>query len=312
MTVTPHGEEARSAVPAMLCIAGRAMRARGPSFETPAAQAPQDEVDQVDANGLITMTVSNIQVSETPLVLYTLRRADDALVLGHRLSEWCGHAPFLEEDMALANIGLDLLGQARELYSYAAKVEGRDNDEDKLAYLRDVRQYRNLLLLEQPNGDFARTMVRQLFYSAFADLYWRGMMKSSDATLAAIAAKSEKESAYHLRHSSEWIIRLGDGTAESHARTQAAVDHLWAFTGEMFVVDEAERSLIDKRTAIDSASLRPLWRKTVSGVIAEATLTLPSNDWMQQGGRSGRHSEHLGHLLSELQYMQRSFPGLTW
>jgi ring-1,2-phenylacetyl-CoA epoxidase subunit PaaC len=258
------------------------------------------------------MTVSNIQVSETPLVLYTLRRADDALVLGHRLSEWCGHAPILEEDMALANMGLDLLGQARELYSYAAKVEGRDNNEDKLAYLRDVRQYRNLLLLEQPNGDFARIMVRQFFYSAFADLYWRAMTKSRDEALAAIAAKSEKESAYHLRHSSEWIIRLGDGTEESHARTQGAIDHLWAFTGEMFAVDEAERGLIDKGVAIDPAGLRPQWLKTISGVIAEATLTLPSNDWMQQGGRSGRHSEHLGHLLSELQYMQRSFPGLTW
>jgi ring-1,2-phenylacetyl-CoA epoxidase subunit PaaC len=258
------------------------------------------------------MTVSNIQVSETPLVLYTLRRADDALVLGHRLSEWCGHAPILEEDMALANMGLDLLGQARELYSYAAKVEGRDNDEDKLAYLRDVRQYRNLLLPEQPNDDFARTMVRQLFYSAFADLYWRAMMKSSDQTLAAIAAKSEKESAYHLRHSSEWIIRLGDGTEESHARAQAAVDHLWAFTGEMFAVDESEQALIHKGVAIDPATLRPLWLKTISDVLAEATLALPSSEWMQQGGRSGRHSEHLGHLLSELQYMQRSFPGLTW
>jgi ring-1,2-phenylacetyl-CoA epoxidase subunit PaaC len=258
------------------------------------------------------MTISNIQVSETPLVLYTLRRADDALVLGHRLSEWCGHGPMLEEDMALANMGLDLLGQARELYSYAAKVEGRDNNEDKLAYLRDVRQYRNLLLLEQPNGDFAHTMVRQFFYSAFADLYWRAMTKSRDETLAAIAAKSEKESAYHLRHSSEWIIRLGDGTEESHRRTQAAIDRLWAFTGEMFAVDEAERGLIDQGVAVDTASLRPLWLKTIFGVIAEATVTLPSNDWMQQGGRSGRHSEHLGHLLSELQYMQRTFPGLTW
>jgi ring-1,2-phenylacetyl-CoA epoxidase subunit PaaC len=258
------------------------------------------------------MAVSNIQVSETPLVLYTLRRADDALILGHRLSEWCGHAPILEEDMALANMGLDLLGQARELYSYAARVEGRDNNEDKFAYLRDVRQYRNLLLVEEPNGDFARTMVRQFFYSAFADPYWRAMTKSHDETLAAIAAKSEKESAYHLRHSSEWIIRLGDGTEESHGRTQAAIDHLWAFTGEMFAIDEAERGLIDKGVAIDAAALRPLWLKTVSGVVAEATLTLPTNDWMQQGGRSGRHSEHLGHLLSELQYMQRTFPGLTW
>ncbi|WP_407175967.1 1,2-phenylacetyl-CoA epoxidase subunit PaaC [Bradyrhizobium sp. STM 3562] len=257
------------------------------------------------------MAVSNIQVSETPLVLYTLRRADDALVLGHRLSEWCGHAPMLEEDMALSNIALDLLGQARELYRYAAKVEGRDNDEDKLAYLRDIRQYRNLLLLEQPNGDFARTMVRQLFYSAFADLYWRAM-RSSDATFAAIAAKSEKESAYHLRHSCEWIIRLGDGTEESHARTQAAIDDLWAFTGEMFSVDDAERGLIDKGAAIDPVGLRQHWLKTISDVVGEATLTLPNNSWMQQGGRSGRHSEHLGHLLSELQYMQRTFPGLTW
>jgi ring-1,2-phenylacetyl-CoA epoxidase subunit PaaC len=258
------------------------------------------------------MAVSNIQVSETPLVLYTLRRADDALVLGHRLSEWCGHAPMLEEDMALSNIALDLLGQARELYCYAAKVEGRDNDEDKLAYLRDIRQYRNLLLLEQPNGDFARTMVRQLFYSAFADLYWRAMIKSSDATLAAIAAKSEKESAYHLRHSSEWIVRLGDGTDESHRRAQGAIDDLWAFTGEMFAVDDSERALIDAGVAIDPAGLKPQWLKTVTGVVAEATLTLPTNDWMQQGGRIGHHSEHLGHLLSELQSLQRSIPGVTW
>lgn len=258
------------------------------------------------------MAAPSIKVSETPLVLYALRRADDALILGHRLSEWCGHAPMLEEDMALANMGLDLLGQARELYTYAAKVEDEGNDEDKLAYLRDVRQYRNLLLTELPNGDFARTMVRQFFYSAFADLYWRAMMRSSDTTLAAIAAKSEKESAYHLRHSSEWIVRLGDGTDESHARAQAAIDDLWAFTGEMFAVDDAERALIDAGVAIDPANLKPRWLKNVTGVVAEATLTLPKNDWMQQGGRIGRHSEHLGHLLSELQSLQRSFPGATW
>jgi len=258
------------------------------------------------------MATASITVTETPLVLYALRRADDALVLGHRLSEWCGHAPMLEEDMALANMGLDLLGQARELYGYAAKVEGGVNDEDGFAYLRDVRQYRNLLLVEQPNGDFARTMVRQFFYSVFADLYWRAMMTSGDATLAAIAAKSEKESAYHVRHSSEWMVRLGDGTDESHRRAQGAIDDLWAFTGEMFEVDASERSLIDAGTAIDPAALRPQWRKTVSDVLAEATLVQPGNDWMQQGGRSGRHSEHLGHLLSELQSMPRSFPGATW
>lgn len=258
------------------------------------------------------MAAPSIQVSETPLVLYALRRADDALILGHRLSEWCGHAPAMEEDMALANIGLDLLGQARELYTYAAEVEGKGNDEDKFAYLRDIRQYRNLLLLEQPNGDFARTMVRQFFYSSFADLYWRAMMKSTDATLAAIAAKSEKESAYHLRHSSEWIVRLGDGTDESHRRAQSAIDDLWAFTGEMFAVDDGERALIDGGVASDPAALKAQWQKAVAGVVNEATLTLPKNDWMQQGGRVGRHSEHLGHLLSELQSLQRSFPGATW
>src|SRR5690349_7959466 len=223
------------------------------------------------------MAVASIHHFVTPLVLYVLRRADDALILGHRLSEWCGHAPALEEDMALANMGLDLLGQARELYAYAAKVEGGGNDEDKFAYLRDVRQYRNLLLLEQPNGDFARTMVRQFFYATFADLYWRAMMRSSDPTLAAIAAKSEKESAYHVRHSSEWIVRLGDGTEESHARAQVAIDELWAFTGEMFAVDEAERALVDAGVAIDPASLKSQWLKTVNGVVAEATLILPKN-----------------------------------
>ncbi|WP_164937613.1 1,2-phenylacetyl-CoA epoxidase subunit PaaC [Bradyrhizobium guangxiense] len=258
------------------------------------------------------MAVANIQVCETPLVLFTLRRADDALILGHRLSEWCGHAPMLEEDMALSNIALDLIGQARELYSYAAKVEDKDNDEDKLAYLRDVRQYRNLLLVEQPNGDFAQTLVRQFFYSAFADLYWRAMMTSRDTTLAAIAAKSEKESAYHLRHASEWLIRLGDGTDESHARAQAAIDQLWAFTGEMFAVDDGERGLIHAGIAVDPGPVRGRWLQTISDVVSEATLVLPQNDWMQQGGRAGRHSEHLGHLLSELQSMQRTFPGLTW
>ena len=258
------------------------------------------------------MAVANIEVTETPLVLYTLRRADDALILGHRLSEWCGHAPMLEEDMALANMGLDLLGQARELYSYAAKIERAGNDEDKFAYLRDVRQYRNVLLVEQPNGDFAQTMVRQFFYAAFADLYWRAMTKSADSTLAAIAAKSEKESAYHLRHSSEWIIRLGDGTAESHARAQGAIDHLWAYTGEMFEADDSERGLIDAGVAIDAAGLHPQWLKIITDIVGEATLVLPKNDWMQRGGRSGRHSEHLGHLLSELQSMPRTFPGAAW
>ncbi len=258
------------------------------------------------------MATGSITVRETPLVLYTLRRADDALILGHRLSEWCGHAPMLEEDMALANTALDLIGQARELYSHAARVEGADNDEDRLAYLRDVRQYRNLLLVEQPNGDFARTMMRQFLFSAFADPYWRAMMGSTDTTLAAIAAKSEKESAYHLRHASEWIVRLGDGTEESHQRAQEAADDLWAFIGEMFHCDDGDRDLIAEGIAVDPESLREVWRSTIEEVFATATLAIPANDWMQEGGRIGHHSEHLGHLLTELQYLQRSFPGATW
>ncbi len=258
------------------------------------------------------MTAASISVVESPLVLYALRRADDALILGHRLSEWCGHAPMMEEDMALANMGLDLIGQARELYSYAAKVERADNDEDKYAYLRDVRQYRNLLLVEQPNGDFARTIVRQFFYSAFADPYWRAMMASKDETLAAIAAKSEKESAYHLRHSSEWVIRLGDGTEESHGRAQTAIDDLWAFTGELFYGDESDQTLIAEGLVIDPENLRAVWTQTASNVLQLATLKKPTSGWMQKGGRAGHHSEHLGHLLSELQSLQRSFPGASW
>lgn len=258
------------------------------------------------------MTTPSISVAESPLVLYALRRADDALILGHRLSEWCGHAPMMEEDMALANMGLDLIGQARELYSYAAKVEDAGNDEDKYAYLRDVRQYRNLLLVEQPNGDFARTIVRQLFYSAFADPFWRAMMNSKDETLAAIAAKSEKESAYHLRHSSEWVIRLGDGTEDSQRRVQTAVDDLWAFTGELFHADQSDAGLITQGIALDPESLRAQWMEAVSGVLHTATLKRPSSEWMQKGGRVGHHSEHLGHLLSELQSMQRTFPNATW
>ena len=256
------------------------------------------------------MVTTSIAVNETPLVLYILRRADDALVLGHRLSEWIGHGPTLEEEMALGNIGLDLLGQARSLYAYAAEAEGAGNDEDRFAYLRDAPQYRNLLLAEQPNGDFAQTMVRQLFYSAFADPFWRAMMASTDATLAAIAAKSEKESAYHLRHSAEWVIRLGDGTAESHRRAQDAVDALWPYTGELFEADAAEQGLAG--AVIDPATVRAEWDRSVDAVLARATLARPGGGWMQTGGRSGRHSEHLGHLLSTLQHLQRSYPGATW
>ncbi len=258
------------------------------------------------------MATTSITVTETPLVLYTLRRADDALVLGHRLSEWTGHAPLLEEELALANIGLDLIGQSRVLYAHAGACEGCGHHEDALAYLRDAPAWRNLLLVEQPNGDFAATMARQVFYSAFADPYWRAMMSSKDPVLAAIAAKSEKESAYHLRHASEWLIRLGDGTEESHARAQDAVNALWPYAGEMFELDAPERELVAAGIAVDPESLRATWDATIAHVLGEATLARPDGTWMQRGGRGGRHSEHLGHLLAEMQHLPRTYPGVTW
>jgi ring-1,2-phenylacetyl-CoA epoxidase subunit PaaC len=258
------------------------------------------------------MATTSIAVAETPSVLFLLRRADDALILGHRLSEWCGHAPMPEEDMALANLGLDLIGQARTLYDAAAAAEGAGNDEDRYAYLRDAPQFRNLLLTELPNGDFARTIVRQFFYSAFADPYWRAMQGSADPTLAAIAAKSEKESAYHLRHTAEWVIRLGDGTDESHRRAQAALDALWPYTGEMFEADEPERGLIAAGIAIDPSGLRETWDATLRTVLTRAGLAQPTGSWMQSGGRTGRHTEHLGHLLAEMQHLARTYPGAAW
>lgn len=257
------------------------------------------------------MTTS-IAFRETPLLAYVLGRADDGLVLGHRLSEWCGHAPMLEEDIALANVALDLIGQARSLYGYAAELYGDGLTEDHFAYRRDVTGYRNLLLVERPNGDFAHTIVRQVLFSAMNDPWWRAMMASTDATLAAVAAKAEKETAYHLRHAGEWLIRLGDGTEESHGRTQAALDELWPYTGELFEADAAERAMIEAGVAVDPASLKETWDRTLDAILAEATLTRPTGTWMQRGGRQGRHTEHLGYILAELQYLQRAHPEATW
>ena len=251
-------------------------------------------------------------MTETPLFQYTLRLADTALILGHRLSEWVGYSPVIEEDLAFGNMGLDLIGQARALYTYAGEIEGKGRDEDALAYPRDVASYRNLLIVEQPNGDFAATMVRQFLYAAFAFPYFERLARGKDATLAAIAAKAVKEMAYHLRHASEWTIRLGDGTDDSHARAQNAVDDLWPYTGEMFETDQIERALIEAGIAVDPATIHGVWNKTVGDVLAEATLARPRDGFMQSGGRTGRHSEHLGHILSELQFLQRAYPGATW
>ena len=246
------------------------------------------------------------------LFLYTLRLADNALILGHRLSEWIGHAPLLEEELALGNVALDLIGQARALYAYAGAIEGKGRNEDALAYLRDAPEFRNILLVEQPKGDFAHTIVRQLLYSAFMHPCWRALAHSRDATLSAIAAKAEKEAAYHLRHAREWLIRLGDGTAESHRRAQAALDDLWPYAGEMVESDASDEALIAQGIAADPAPLRAGWQRCVDSVLAEATLTKPAGSWMQSGGRNGRHSEHLGHLLAEMQFLQRAYPGATW
>ena len=245
-----------------------------------------------------------------PLFDYLLGLADDALILGHRLSEWTGHAPLLEEELALGNIALDLIGTARRLYDHAGAVEGRGRDEDRLAFLRDAPQYRNLLMAEQPNGDFALTIARQFLYAAFAVPFWQQIAGSKDATLAAIAAEAATQSAYHLRHAGEWLVRLGDGTEESHRRAQAALDELWMFTGEMFEAPLAV--LIEAGIATDPAALRPEWDETVDRLLARATLVRPQSTYMQTGGRRGHHSEHLGHLLAEMQFLQRAYPGAVW
>ena len=245
-------------------------------------------------------------------VEYLLRLGDDRLVLGHRLSEWCGHAPILEEDIALANIALDLIGQATLLLGLAAKLEGERRDADALAYFRDAIEYRNALLLELPKGDFAVTIVRQLFFSVFAALQSEALQRSTNQDLAGIAAKALKETRYHVRHSAEWVLKLGDGTDESHTRTQRAVDDLWRFTGELFLSDDVDHAAAAEGFGIDPSTLESAWRSQVLDVLQRATLTVPETPYMQRGGRQGRHTEHLGHMLAEMQIVARSFPGATW
>jgi ring-1,2-phenylacetyl-CoA epoxidase subunit PaaC len=258
---------------------------------------------------------STAQTATQPaeLVTYLLRLADTSSILSHRLCEWSGHAPVLEEDIALSNVALDLLGQARLLYTHAGTVEGKGRDEDQLAYLRDAGAYRNLLIAELPNGDFAKTIVRQYLVSEYLLGLYEALTKSADEEIAAIAAKAVKELTYHVRHTGEWVIRLGDGTAESHARAQAALDDLWRYTGEMFERDAIDDAVIAAGIGMDAASLRPAWQTAVADVLAEATLVAPPADsWMISGGRDGRHSEHLGFILADMQFLQRAYPGATW
>jgi ring-1,2-phenylacetyl-CoA epoxidase subunit PaaC len=246
------------------------------------------------------------------LIDYTLHLADNSLILGQRNSEWCGHGPVLEQDIAITNISLDLIGQARSFYQYAATLIGNDATEDSLAYLRKEREFKNCLLVEQPNGDWAQTILRQFFFSQYQYLIFEQLQNSKDQQLAAIAEKSLKEVTYHLRWSSEWVIRLGDGTEESHNRMLKAIDELWRYTGEMFEASNYELRAVSNGFGIDVSKLKDPWMNKVNEIFSEATLTIPEKIFMQTGGKEGKHTEHLGFILAELQYMQRAYPGCEW
>jgi ring-1,2-phenylacetyl-CoA epoxidase subunit PaaC len=254
---------------------------------------------------------------EAPNVLfeYLLRLGDDRLVLGSRMSEWCGHGPILEEDIATSNVALDLLGQATMFLRLAGQVEGKGRDEDALAYFREAVEYRCCQLVELPKGDFAFTIARQFLFDVYAVVTLDALSRSTNADLAAIAAKSLKEAKYHVRHSGEWMLKLGDGTDESHRRVQRALDELWRFTPELFAADEIDRAMQDAGVAPDLAALETEWERLVREVIDTATLTLPHDVPRlanMRGGRTGAHTEHLGHLLAEMQIVARSHPGATW
>jgi ring-1,2-phenylacetyl-CoA epoxidase subunit PaaC len=244
---------------------------------------------------------------------YVLRQGDNALILSQQLSQLCGKGPALEEDMALTNVALDLLGQTRLWLGYAGEIEGRGRDEDRLAYLRDAREFRNCLLVEQPNGDYAQTLVRQFFFDTWHYFLMRGLHASSDQRIAEIAEKSVKEVTYHLRRSGDLVVRLGDGTDISRTKMQAAVDELWTYTGELFIYDEVDQAMLAQGVAPDPAQLRAAFLQHVTEVFEEATLAMPSPDsYMQRGGKQGRHGERLGYILAEMQFLQRAYPGVQW
>ncbi|HLF47704.1 MAG TPA: 1,2-phenylacetyl-CoA epoxidase subunit PaaC [Chitinophagaceae bacterium] len=254
-----------------------------------------------------------VNQSTDQLINYTLHLADNTLILAQRNSEWCGHGPVLEQDIAITNISLDLLGQARNFYQYAAVLLGNGSAEDSLAYLRSEREFKNCLLLELPKGDWAQTILRQFLFSQFQFLLFSKLQNSNqDEQLAAIAAKSLKEVTYHLRWSSEWMIRLGDGTEESNSRVRNAIEELWRYTGELFEPSDYELQLAAEGTGVDVSKLKDEWLNKVKEVFTKATLDIPENIFMQTGGKNGIHTEHLGFILTELQYMQRTYPGAKW
>jgi len=243
---------------------------------------------------------------------YLLRIGDSSLILGQRLSEWCGHGPILEEDIALTNIALDLIGQARLLLSATGELEGRSRDEDQLAFTRPENEYRNVSLVELPNGDFARTMLRNFLFAAFQGPLWEALRTSAYEQLAAIAAKSAKETRYHLRHAADWTVRLGDGTEESKQRMQRALDYLWPYTSELFTPTAEDDAVVESGFGVAWSTLQPAWEAAVLPVLDLAGLKVPARTPFVSSGKSGRHSEHMGHLLSELQYLQRTYPGNAW
>ncbi|MGZ4612300.1 MAG: 1,2-phenylacetyl-CoA epoxidase subunit PaaC [Kineosporiaceae bacterium] len=247
-----------------------------------------------------------------PLAAYALALGDDALILSHRCGEWISNGPQLEEDVALANIGLDLLGQARSLLTYAGEVEGAGRTEDDLAYLRDERRFTNVQLVELPNDDFAVTMARLLAFSTYQLALYEGLAESADATLAAIAAKAVKEVAYHRDHAASWVVRLGDGTDLSHRRMQAGLDRIWPYTGELFDASWIDPALLDAGIAVDASGLREPWEASVRGVLRQATVTCPEGAQRPDRGRHGIHTEAMGHLLAEMQHLHRSHPGARW
>ncbi len=246
------------------------------------------------------------------LYKYVLALGDDALILGQRLSQWAYKGPFLEEDIALSNISLDMFGRANLLLEYAATLKGNGITADDLAFKRNERQFTNHILFERPNGNFADTMVRQFFLDTFYKLFLQKLTESKDEQLSAIAQKSIKETTYHLRHSSKWIIRLGDGTAESHTKVQSAIDNLWMFTNELFEMNDIDNEMVRQKIGVNCLSIKSEWDKIIDEVLAEATLKRPEDIQIITGGREGIHTEHLGHLLSDMQYLQRAYPGAEW
>lgn len=270
-------------------------------------------------------TLQPVNSSTTHLINYTLHLADNSLILGHKNSEWAGHGPILEQDIAISNIALDLIGQSRNLYQYAAQVINqnpdtlafkidydRDITEDDLAFLREEREFKNCLLVEQPNGDWAQTILRQFFFSTYQYYFYKELTNSRDTQLAAIAEKSLKETTYHLRWSSEWVIRLGDGTGESNKRINKALDELWMFTGEQFEAAPYESALLKDGISVDVAAIKNQWFEKVQSTFEESTLTIPEAIPNQSGGKTGIHTEHLGFILAEMQYLQRTYPNSTW